>query len=108
MKVQHIIQKCDNETKPPPNVFKNMLEGPVNDEATLAFMYCYLPEAGYLTEDGLLKTNSFVDLIKRDDLKTEFIKAAAECNKLKKNNPLETLRLVSDCYYKNTPVIFLL
>ncbi|XP_072933001.1 uncharacterized protein [Epargyreus clarus] len=106
LKIKH---KCEIETNPPPEAFKNMLKATYENEAALHFSYCYLTHTGYVSEDGHFVVSKLISVIKEQYPKEEeLIKTMIECNKLNGKDPVDTLRVFIDCFRENSPIVFTL
>ncbi|XP_072938172.1 uncharacterized protein [Epargyreus clarus] len=105
-KVLPLIKKCADESQVPTSTFNKLLDGIVENDASLEFMTCYLKGADLIDDDGHIKVNNLVVLIKDDGLKDGVKKAFEHCNESSGKDQKETVRLMVTCYKENSPVVF--
>lgn len=83
-----------------------MLQGIIENEASLNFVYCNLSNAGYIEKDGHFNIDNMLSILEENYPKEEYKNTFEDCNKKSGKDHLDTLRLMAECYKDNSPVMF--
>ncbi|XP_072937256.1 uncharacterized protein [Epargyreus clarus] len=107
---QKISIPCVEAHHVDPNILAKLMSGtlPHDDEAIKKYLYCFTLKAGFIEEDGHIVVDKLATLLGNHPLLEEFKEALRNCNKITKENHLETVIEMNACIRRTAPVIFTL